>query len=275
MKNVKFSTATSIFILVIFIAGIYYFGKPDSSSVNDDVVVNKEQEVVVEEEAKIVDLALVEAKTYKEPNDYLVFDVSYPSFKNASPELNKKIEDLVMAEIAAQKDYAQDSWKARYETSTDGSVAKLPPKNEKFSLSASYKLVQANSDYISVLLTIGGYSGGAHGFQNLYSFNYDVKAESEITLQKLFPTDPKYLNTLSAIARKDLEAQLKKRLEIKNSADEVDFKESILPMLRAGSEPTLENFKVFTFTPDAVTIYFVEYQVAPYAAGESTVVIPR
>ncbi len=272
MKTPTFSTTTSVLILVVFIGLVYYFGKPRSNEpqpITDDKVA---EEAPKPEE--LIDSSLVATKTYKEPSSYITFDISYPQFSNASAAFNVKIEELVLNEAGLQRGYAEDNWNARYDTG-GGSVPKLPKADEKFSIASSYKLVQANSKYISFLLSISGYSGGAHGYQNLYSFNYDVAAGKEVTLQDLFPNDSKYLNTISNFTRKDLEAQLRQRLEVKTKADEQNFKEGTLPMLKEGTTASLENFKVFTFTPEAVAIYFVEYQVAPYAAGESTVVIPR
>jgi hypothetical protein len=271
MKTPALSTTTSIIILVVFVAGVYFFGKPSA----DVEKVKPEDKEIVAEPAKLVDPSLIQEKNYKLPNDYIVFDVVYPSFINTSVDFNKKIEALVTSEIDLQKKYAKDAWEGRYNTSTDGSVSKVPKADEKFSMIVSYDSVQVNNSYISVLLSISGYSGGAHGYQNLYSFNYDVKAGKEVALKDLFPNDPNYLKTISEFVRIDLETQLRQRLEIKTNADKQNFQEVILPMLLDGTTAVIENFKVFTFTPDATTIYFVEYQVGPYAMGESTVVIPK
>ncbi len=272
MKTPALSTTTSVLVLAVFVGAVYYFGKPST-----DAPIVEEPNKVVEEvpvPEEMVDNSLVTKKTYKEPSSYITFDISYPQFSNASATFNVKIEELVLNEAGLQRGYAEDNWKARYETS-DGSISQLPKADEKFTISSTYELVQANSNFISALLSVEGYSGGAHGYQNLYSFNYDVKAGKEVVLKDLFPNDSNYLKTISDFSRKELEAQLRKKLELKNKADENDFKESILPTMRIGTEPSLENFKVFTFTPSAVTIYFVEYQIGPYSVGESTVVIPR
>jgi hypothetical protein len=45
-------------------------------------------------------------------------------------------------------------------------------------------------------------------------------------------------------------------------------------MIDAGTAPTLENYQVFTFTNDMLTIYFGEYQVAPYVYGPQKVEFP-
>jgi Protein of unknown function (DUF3298)/Deacetylase PdaC len=273
MKIPSFSPTISVLILVVFIGLLYFFGKPNNEIIEPgiDAVVD----TTPDEIAELVDISLVETKKFNDPSSYIVFDISYPQFKNAPESFNLKIEELVLGEAGLQRGYAEENWNARYDTSTDGSVPKLPKEDEKFSFTSSFKVIQANNNFISVLISISGYSGGAHGYQNLYTFNYDVKTGKEITLKDLFPNDSNYLKTISEFVRKDLEVQLKQRLEVKTVADKQNFQEVILPMLRDGTTAVLENFSIFTFTPTSITIYFVEYQIGPYSIGESTVVIPR
>jgi len=45
-------------------------------------------------------------------------------------------------------------------------------------------------------------------------------------------------------------------------------------MIDMGTEPKEDNFKNFTISQDKIiTIYFPQYQVAPYAAGEQKIEI--
>ena len=199
-----------------------------------------------EEITLLVNPALSESRTYKEPTASATFDVVYPQFKDASLGFNQKIENLVMEGIENHKKDAEESWRQG---------------REKFQFYTTWAPVQVNKNYISFLLRLGGYVGGAHGYENLASFNYDVTAEKEIALSDLFPEDPDYLKTISEFVRRDLRRQLG------NNANE--------DILLAGTEPNAENFSVFTLLPGSVTFYFVEYQVAPYAAGSSKVVMPR
>ena len=59
------------------------------------------------------------------------------------------------------------------------------------------------------------------------------------------------------------------QLDIKTKEDEANFKDSVVPMILEGTMPEEANFSIFTFVPDAVTVYFAQYQVAPYAMGGS------
>lgn len=223
----------------------------------------------------VIDTSLVTIKTYATPTDYATYEVSYPQFANASAEFNKKIEDVAMNAVHEHAKDSEENWKARYETRTPGeTIAQKPSENDKFQLAIKYEPAQVNSLAISFILRISGYTGGAHGYENLVSFNYDVQNAKELTLDDFFKATPNYLTILSDFSRKELTAQFHERLEIKTPEDEQNFTESTLPMLLDGTKPEAQNFSVFTFTPKEMTVYFTQYQVAPYVMGESQVVFP-
>jgi hypothetical protein len=270
MKN-RTAVISVIIVIAVIIAG-YFLLRGKKTEVTETP---KNTQTETKAEGAVVDSYVTE-KTYSEPDQYATFDVTYPQFSNATVIFNQKIEKFVMDAIAEHKKNSADNWKARFETQFKGEgIKEFPKEEEKFSLKITWTPVQVNSKDISFIITTSGYSGGAHGYENISSFNYDVKAKKEITLKSLFPNDPNYLKTISDFARKDLNTQFHSRMEIKTKDDEAIFKESILPMLNEGTVPEISNFSVFTFTSKAVTFYFPEYQVAPYAMGSSTVVMPR
>ncbi|MEK7569452.1 MAG: DUF3298 and DUF4163 domain-containing protein [Patescibacteria group bacterium] len=240
----------AIVIILLAFAGFQFIIK-NRASYEAEIPELKKQAPV--EGEVLVDTTLSETKTFNAPTAFATFDVAYPTFKNASVEFNQKIEDLVMSAVAEHKKIAEDTWRAQAETGGT--------PEEKFQFYASWTPVQVNDNYISVLLREGGYTGGAHGYEMLTSFNFDVMGEKEIVLSDLFPGDPNYLKAISEFARKELRRQLKENLN----------EDMLLP----GTEPRDENFSVFSFTPGSLTFYFQQYQVAPYAAGQSKVTMPR
>src|SRR3989344_948907 len=274
MKRIKSSPIFSGLLILALVVGGYFLIKSnrDSNIEVETPIANME----TEESAKVVNLSLVEERTYKVPDSYATFDVVYPEFKNAGAEFNQSISDLAIAGIAQHKKVSEDSWKARYETSSEGDgINEFPTEGEKFQFYMSWTPVQVNEEFISVLVTVGGYTGGAHGYQNLISFNYDVVNKKDVKLSDLFPGNSNYLKTVSDFSRKDLTTQFRKKLEVKTKDDEKVFQGSVIPMMLAGTTPESLNFSVFTFTKDAVKLYFTQYQVAPYAMGESVVVLSR
>lgn len=224
----------------------------------------------------LIDKSLATENNLNESDPYTNFKVTYPQFKNVGSDFNQKIADQVTAGIAQQKKDAGDNWQARYDTQTKGeNIPKYPEEADKFYFNVSWKPVQENYKFISIILTVSAFEGGAHGYETLTSYNYNVVNKKEVALADLFPSDVKYLTTISNFSRKDLTTQFRKRLEVKTKADEKNFQDSVIPMMIDGTTPDAENFSVFTFTPESATIYFNQYQVAPYSMGQSSVVISR
>lgn len=194
-------------------------------------------------------------KTIKEYNQYYAVTAEYPQFKGVAPIFNQTIERVVLDAIASHKTESENNQK--YMIAIDVAEGREPRVPEQFELYVQYEQDQMNARYISFVMRIGGYAGGAHGYQNIITFNYDVPNQTIMSLADLFPNDSEYLTTLSQYAREQLRATLG------------DYTNETFIM--DGTNPTVENFKNFTFDENTITLYFPQYQVAPYAAGEQQV----
>jgi hypothetical protein len=275
VKIFKSPVLISAVVLLIFILGLYLGTKYNSPKESEDTT---QTEPVAEtpEPELLVDKSLSTDKTYTVLHPYTTFKVAYPQFKNATPDFNKKIAEQVNAGIEQQKKDSEYSWKARYETQSAGEdISQFPSKDDKFYYDVSWQATQENNRFISFLLVTSAYAGGAHGYEVLSSFNYDVIKKQEITLADLFANDPDHLDTISEFSRKDLTAQFRKKLSVKTKDEEKTFQDSIVPMMLGGTTPDEINFSVFTFTDDNITFYFNQYQVAPYSMGLSKIVMSR
>ena len=223
-----------------------------------------------------------ETKTLNPDDPYVKFELKYPYFKNADNDFNSKIETFVKSQIPDFIKLSEENWMARYDTQSEGeNFPKVPQKDEdKFYLFSDFTVIQSNSTYISFVMKYGGFSGGAHGYENNVSFNYDVKNKKDILLKDLFPNDPKYLENLSVLSRDILKKKDFAKVsdeDRKNSSEEGirQYLDSILSSIDTGTEPNIENFSVFTFTEDKIKIYFGQYQVGPYAIGMPEIEIDR
>ncbi len=265
------SLLVSVALIVALVIGGYFLVKNNSS---EEVKVPLEEEPTTP--TGLINETLIKEESYATPDDYAVFNVIYPQFSNASASFNQKIKTTVMDGVKSHQNDAKANWKARLETKLKTEeISEFPKEEEKLPFETIWLPIQANENYISFVLLIRAYSGGAHGYENIISFNYDIKEKKEVALKDLFPGDANYLKSISVFARNDLEKQFKERLEVKTTEDESNFKVSIIPMLEEGTTPEAKNFSVFTFTPEQITFYFTEYQVAPYAMGSSIVSMPR
>jgi hypothetical protein len=272
MKKSKLTLPISILVIIVFIGGIYLISRNHSKKVPSNSATTPEEVV----NSSLVDKSLAEEKVYTKSTQYAVFDVKYPQFKNVSTEFNEQIANLVDKGIENHTVDSEENWKARYDTRQPGEdITEFPTNDQKFQFSMSWKPIQLGNNFISTLITFDGYTGGAHGYQNMVSYNYDVVGKKDVTLADLFPSDTNYLKTVSEFSRKDLTAQFREKLNVKTEDDKKELAILIESMMNPGTEPTPENFSVFTFTPDYTTLYFTQYQVAPYAMGEFTVEMPR
>lgn len=197
---------------------------------------------------------------------------SYPQFSQADSAFNKKIADAVAKDIAGFSADADADYRARLETGGD-EFSKDFAKGGYYGLSVTADVVQSNSHFISLIIREEGFTGGAHGFHRLTTYNYDVQSRREINLSHFYPDDPDFLRKVSESARAGLAEKLAK------DGGEASLDAAAMSMMKEGTDPANpDNFRNFTFTVEAmdeITVYFPEYQVAPYVYGEQSVRLER
>jgi hypothetical protein len=251
-----------VIIIVVIIAGFLILRKkPAEAPTEIPVAINNVVTGIITVQPEMISVA---------ENSYLLgIEGTYPKFPQADFIFNKKIAEFITSGIIDFKQEANDNYQARLETGGD-EFQKQFANGGQFTYQIKTEIIQSNEYYISVLIHIAGFSGGAHGYETTTSFNYDVKNKSEITLASLFLNDKNYLKTISDSARTQLTEKLTK------ASEQVILDENMQSMLNDGTDPAKpENFQTFSFTPDVVTIYFGQYQVAPYVYGEQSIDILR
>jgi hypothetical protein len=133
-----------------------------------------------------------------------------------------------------------------------------PVVNNGSSVDVTYKLVSQIDDTWSFKFDVSFYAdGAAHPGLNSVTLNYDLGQDKELTLADLFLPGSNYLEAISTYCIAELSKQ---------PFFDGPFSE--------GAQPTPENYRNWNIAPDGLMITFDEYQVAPYAAGPQTVVVP-
>ena len=242
-----------------------YFEKKNNSKNKENII-----ETVIEPD--------VVTNTYEErilpmENPYVIYNVKYPYFKNADESFNSSVETLLKNKMEEHANVSKDGWEAHYNTQIKGdNIPKVPNENQKFNFYSDYRIIQSNSSYISYVLTYGGFSGGAHGYEIEVSFNYDVKNQKVLTLKDMFPNNSDYLNYLSEQSRNILKGKYavvseEDKSSFENPDQIKEYEDNAMNSINLGTDPKEENFSVFTFIKDRITIYFAEYQVGPYVIG--------
>jgi hypothetical protein len=118
---------------------------------------------------------------------------------------------------------------------------------------------QGGHELISILFEDFAYLGGAHPGTFYVALNYDASTGKTLALQDLFKPGTNYLDLLSSLSIAELQTRTDMLFD--------DFDTN-------GATPLEENYRVWAFTPQGLLVVFPEYQVAPYAAGAQTVLIP-
>lgn len=187
--------------------------------------------------------------------------VEYPQYPSLSTGFNERIASSARSRLADFRQESADNDAARRATS--GSGAAIP--ENAYSFTASWQTAQANARYVSFIERYDSYSGGANERQEMETFAYDVANRKELALADLFPDSPDWLRQVSELSRRQLRSVLE-------DASNGNYSRS---MLDEGTAPNTDNFRYFTFTDDAITVYFPKYAVAPGSFGEQKAVILR
>lgn len=194
-------------------------------------------------------------KVIKENDEKNNSDISavYPEISNTDShaKFNRTIKNIVDESISSYKKQV-----AEY----GAEDAKNSGNHQGYTSDLSYNVVLANNDFVSLIILNYIYLGGAHGGTVYKTVNYDLKNNRELKLADIFAPDFDYLKTISANSI----AELNKNLE-DLSDDE---------WIARGAGADAENFSNWNMSKNGLLITFDQYQVAAYAAGSPTVLIP-
>jgi len=136
-------------------------------------------------------------------------------------------------------------------------------ENLIYFLTVDYRIVTFDNNMISLVLETYPYMGGAHGLLYYRTFNFDLGKSSMIGLEDIFMPGYDYASVMSEYCRSDLALQMQER------GFDVD-----MDWIKEGTDPDRSsNFMNFLVTPEGLLIKFPAYQVAPYAAGDFSVII--
>src|SRR5579885_652539 len=130
----------------------------------------------------------------------------------------------------------------------------------------SYNVEYADDDLISVKFLEDTFEGGAHPNQNYYTVTYDLKQGRELKLSDLFRPGAKYLAFVSDYATRDLQSR-----KDPDSGENLGLAQDTFA---DGAKPEAENYARWNITKKGLMFTFDPYQVAAYAYGPQTVIIP-
>lgn len=209
------------------------------------------------------------ANTIQRSTEIITIDASWPTIGIARVDEESKafVESLVANFEQESKDAAAEMVEFRKQLEAEGTTPEDMPPPYIYELNVSYETDMPTDRVASIVWRVWTYTGGAHGQLAIVSNNYDLTNGFPLLLEDLFIDPQLALLEFSKVSRKVL-AQQDAEKDAESSDNFMD------EMLRAGTEPTEENFATFSILPDGMRLYFQPYQVAPWAAGPQTVDVP-
>jgi len=148
-----------------------------------------------------------------------------------------------------------------YQNEFIAAVNEMPvePVSDGSTMDIQYTLVSpAGDSIISINYLVTGYADGAvDKFHNSKSFNFNIEAGREVTLDQLFVSDVDYLNPIAQICTAELSARIKNFGPFMGSV-----------------EANAENYQVWNVSADGLVITFDENQISTNATGPQKVTIP-
>lgn len=180
---------------------------------------------------------------------YLV-KIEYPQWNEDSPNartFNRQVQALLTVWVNSLKENSAQVEDWRKQNMPDAFS----------SLDAKYTILTQEHGLLSILFQIYNYGAGA-AHPNLFHqvLNFDTNTAHVLGLQDLFSDGPAALQAIATYCK-----------------DQLKTREGIDPAL-TGADPNETNYNNWNIQPDGILITFDPYQVAAYAVGPQTVLVP-
>lgn len=187
-----------------------------------------------------------ETVTIKENSKRNTIEVQYPEVKGGDEKareiINNSIRDFVLIGVAEFRKLMQET------VSSPGPLV----------MQMDYSIHHVKSGIVSIVFRGYQYTGGAHGLSTFETFIFDTSDGQSLSFEEIFKENSNYLQVISDYVTAELSKQV--------DAD-TDW-------IKTGASADPKNYRYYYLTQEGLVVIFPEYQVAPYAAGPSTVTVP-
>ena len=191
----------------------------------------------------------VETKTLKKKTPYFKSELNIPVVRiPGNNVLSDRINKIFMEEALAFRDQVEGEAKKTYEELTKAGIEVTP-----YEVITKYQIHNIK-DYLSLTIIYYQYTGGAHGISQVLAHNYDLASGNRLELKNIFKEGYNYQEIINKIIK---EAIAKKP-------------EEFFPDAFQG----ISEKQSFYIGKDGITIYFQNYEIAPYSAGNPEFLIP-
>ena len=173
-------------------------------------------------------------------NSYTETNISYPVISGL---------DNAEAEVAINKAFKAHAQTYLEQTQKQAKELGAPPKDSaiQYEMDSGYKITYNRNGVLSVVVTDYEYLGGAHGGSTQTGMTFSLKDGKQIQLSDLLKSNSNY--------RKDIDKIINTQM---NKNKDLYF---------ADSFKGIAANQGYYLTDSGITLYFQQYDLAPYAAG--------
>jgi len=189
--------------------------------------------------------------------------VVYPEFKNSktlNDSVKNRLFNLFWADTTPEADTDLQKYVSKFINVYEEGKNSPDVKGRIFTLQSGAKVIRQDSSLTTIEITGYMFQGGAHGATVTWLFNWNTKANKAITMNDIF--------------KKDFEAKL-------NEIGDTIFRkqEHLSDTASLANDYFFKNNQFalndnFMITPVGIRFLYNQYEIKPYAAGQTNLLIP-
>ena len=193
------------------------------------------------------------------------FEVTYPKFTGLDTPVVKTVKQKIDAAVSMGNPESQGHDMKNigeiFIQDYDDFKSEIPEAFGGWHYTAKVTVEVLTDTLLSLSVNDEYYTGGAHGGSGIYFINVNPKTGTEFTLDNLLKPD--YNETLTQIGDKIFR-------QTKQLSDTASLTDNYFEF----PEDKFELNKNYGFKKEGIVFYYNNYEIAPYAAGPTEVLIP-
>ncbi len=193
------------------------------------------------------------------------YEVNYPEFSGLDTLVERKIQREMEATVSMGDPEAEGKSMKQigeeFIQEYEDFKKEMPDESGGWYYKADVSVEVLTDTLISLTVQQDYFTGGAHGGADTYFKNFNPRTGAEFTLDNLLKTG--YQEPLTKIAEQIFR-------KVKEIPDTASLNENYFEF----PDDTFQLNKNYGFKKEGIVFYYNNYEIAPYAAGPSEVVVP-
>lgn len=193
------------------------------------------------------------------------FEVTYPEFSGMDTSVSRLVKQRIDAAVSLGNPESQGQSMEQigeiFIQDYDDFKSEIPDAFGGWHYTAKVTVEVLTDSLLSLSVNDAYYTGGAHGGSGVYFININPKTGAEFTLDNFLK--PGYNEILTSLGNKAFR-------QTRQLTDTASLNESYFEF----PEDKFELNKNYGFKQEGIVFFYNSYEIAPYAAGPTEVLIP-